>query len=83
MDGLPSAFLIAPFGFVVGVWIKLAGHYVIPNAVGWAVTIIGFGLMSLLKGEGSTGGWVGYQVVVSIGIGLLVSVVFYSLLAWC
>lgn len=48
------------------------GKYRPVNYVGWAITIIGFGLLSLLKYDSTTGQWVGYQILVAVGIGLLV-----------
>ncbi len=34
--------------------------------------MIGFGCLSLLKADTSTGKWVGYQLIVSAGSGLVV-----------
>jgi len=81
VDGLPNAFLVAPFAFVCGVWIKVTHHYRIPNSVGWILTIVGFGLLSLLKGNSTTGQWVGYQILVSIGTGLIFGGPLFPILA--
>lgn len=72
VDGLPNAFLVAPFSFVCGVWVKSTKKYRIPNATGWILATIGFGLLSLLKADSNTGQWAGYQILVSIGTGLIV-----------
>ncbi|THH32210.1 hypothetical protein EUX98_g1991 [Antrodiella citrinella] len=81
VDGLPNAFLIAPFSFVCAVWIKKSKHYRIPNAVGWLLSIVGFGLLSLLKADSNTGQWVGYQILVSIGTGLIFGGPMFAILA--
>ncbi len=43
--------------------------------------MIGFGLLSLLKEDTSTGKWVGYQLVASAGSGLVVRLVPVLLLS--
>lgn len=40
------------------------------NIAGWALTILGFGLLSMLKETSSTGIWVGFQIVSGFGLGL-------------
>lgn len=56
------------------------------NALGWILTVIGFGLMSLLKATSSVGQWVGFQFVASAGTGMIVrSICFgykYSFTHW-
>ena len=36
------------------------------------LSMIGFGLLSLLKYDSSIGQWVGYQIVAAVGTGILV-----------
>jgi len=81
VDGLPNALLIAPFSFICAVWIRISKRYRMPNAVGWMFTIVGFGLLSLLKGDSTKPQWVGYQVLVSIGTGLIFAGPNYPILA--
>lgn len=49
--------------------------------MGWALMIVGLGLLSLLKSGSSTGLWVGFQIIAAAGSGLLVrtSSIFLSL----
>ncbi|KAH8078743.1 iron permease [Cristinia sonorae] len=79
--GFPNAFLVSPFSFVCGVWVRATGRYRIPNAVGWVFTVVGFGLMSLLRADSRTAQWVGYQILVSIGVGLNFGGPMYAVLA--
>lgn len=70
---LPTALIMAPFSFIGGVMIKVIRKYMPSNILGWLLIVIGFGLMSLLKANSSTGQWVGYQIISSAGTGLIVS----------
>ncbi|RYO94912.1 hypothetical protein DL762_000346 [Monosporascus cannonballus] len=47
----------------------------------WAVTLIGLGLFTLLDRDSSTGDWVGFQIVYSMGAGMLVPTLLPALLA--
>ena len=67
---------MAPFSFIGGVTIKVIRKYRPSNILGWLLTVIGFGLMSLLKADSTTGQWVGYQFISAAGTGLIVSVYF-------
>lgn len=40
------------------------------NFLTWIFMIVGYGLLSTLREDSSTGHWVGFQVVVAAGIGL-------------
>ncbi|KAK0224745.1 major facilitator superfamily domain-containing protein [Armillaria nabsnona] len=62
---LPSALIIAPFALSSGFIVVITGKYRPVNWVGWALTMIGFGCLSLLKADTSTGKWVGYQLIFS------------------
>ncbi|KAF7792059.1 hypothetical protein EIP86_003087 [Pleurotus ostreatoroseus] len=81
VDILPTALMIAPFGLAAGIVVHVMGKYRPVNYVGWAITIIGFGLLSLLKYDSTTGQWVGYQILVAVGIGLLFTGTVFGVLA--
>ncbi|KAG7448253.1 iron permease [Guyanagaster necrorhizus] len=78
---LPSALIIAPFALSSGFIVAITGKYRPVNWAGWALVMIGFGLLSLLKEDTSTGKWVGYQLVASAGLGLVYSAPVFPLLA--
>ena len=73
VDMLATALVIAPFALLGGVMVQVQGKYRPANYIGWVITIIGFGLLTLLKADSSTGKWVGYQVVTAAGTGMIVS----------
>ncbi|KAK0501035.1 iron permease [Armillaria luteobubalina] len=81
VDFLPSALIIAPFALSSGFIVAITGKYRPVNWVGWALTMIGFGCLSLLKADTSTGKWVGYQLIASAGSGLVFSAPVFPLLA--
>lgn len=70
---LPTALIIAPFALLGGVAMKLTKKYRPPNILGWILTAVGFGLLSLLKANSPMGHWVGYQVVAAASTGMIVS----------
>jgi hypothetical protein len=72
VDLLPIGLIIAPAGLVCGIVVQLTKMYRPPNLVGWILTIVGFGLLSILRANSSVGEWVGFQILVSTGLGLIV-----------
>ena len=70
---LPTALIVSPFALLSGMATKSMKRYRPSNTIGWILTAIGFGLLSLLKANSSTGHWVGYQVVAAAGTGIIVS----------
>ena len=72
VESLPGALLIAFFALACGAAVQIAQKYRPWNMVGWMTIIAGFGIASLLKAEASTAQWVGYQVVLAIGFGIIV-----------
>ena len=53
--------------------VNVQNKYRPANLLGWVVTTVGFGLLSLLKADSTTGQWVGYQIFAAIGTGMIVS----------
>lgn len=66
------ALMIAPFGLAAGMLVHVTKKYRPANYLGWVITIVGFGILTLLNYDSTTGQWVGYQIVVAAGIGILV-----------
>ncbi|KAJ7254595.1 iron permease [Mycena rebaudengoi] len=71
VDTLPLALTSALFAIVAGATITLSQKYRVVNWVGWCFTIAGFGLLSRIKSDSAIGMWVGYQLIVSVGIGMV------------
>lgn len=70
---LPTALIISPFALIGGILVKVFNKYRPPMVMGWLFIIVGFGVLTLLKADSPTSQWVGYQVLVSIGLGIIVS----------
>lgn len=72
---------IAPAAIVVGAIVTITGKYRMSNYIGWAVTILGWGLLSLFRLDTQTYAWVLIQLVLGIGIGILYSSTLFPVLA--
>jgi hypothetical protein len=72
IDVLPTALVIAPWAFIAGTIVQTTNKYRPVNALGWVCTIIGFGLLSMLRADSCVGKWVSFQFISSAGIGILV-----------
>ncbi|KZO94653.1 MFS general substrate transporter [Calocera viscosa TUFC12733] len=81
VQSLPGAFTIAPCAILTGVAVTVTGHYVAPNIGAWMISIVGFGLMSTLTKSSSTAEWVLYQMLTSVGMGILWIGVEFPILA--
>ncbi|KAH8832958.1 major facilitator superfamily domain-containing protein [Flagelloscypha sp. PMI_526] len=78
---LPTALFIAPTALVNSVIVRRTKRYLAGNYIAWVFCIVGFGIMSLLGSNTPTAEWVGYQIVTSIGIGILFSATLWPVLA--
>ncbi|KAF7308132.1 MFS domain-containing protein [Mycena chlorophos] len=81
VDFLPSGLLTAPFAFVAGVITTVMAKYRPVNYAAWCFVIIGFGIFTLLDADSSKGRWVGFQVLTSVGLGMLFSCPVFPILA--
>lgn len=70
---LATALVVAPFALVAGIIVQVQNKYRLANYLGWIITIVGFGLLTLLRADSSIGKWVGYQIVAAAGTGMIVS----------
>ncbi|KAJ7598412.1 iron permease [Mycena floridula] len=78
---LPTALIIAPFAILSGVVTQISNRYRPANLIGWAITVIGFGLLTLLKADSSEASWIGFQAVAAIGTGFLFTSTVFPVLA--
>ncbi|THH00030.1 hypothetical protein EW026_g2414 [Hermanssonia centrifuga] len=81
VDGLPTALIIAPCALFAGVTVHVMKKYRPVILTGWILTIVGFGLLSLLRANNSVAQWVGYQIVAAVGVGMLFSTTIFPVLA--
>jgi hypothetical protein len=78
---LPFALAIIPFGGLTRALMSKYGHYIPLHFLGFALCALGAGLLSLLNETSSTGAWVGYQIIVSGGVGIIFTATIPSTLA--
>ncbi|KAI9056773.1 iron permease [Trametes sanguinea] len=76
-----TALVCSPFSLFGGVLVKALNKYRPANYLGWALTIIGVGLLSLLKDDSSTAAWAGFQIIAAAGIGIIWACTIFPILA--
>ncbi|KAG8896929.1 hypothetical protein FRB99_008573 [Tulasnella sp. 403] len=76
-----NAFTIAPGAIICGATVTIFKVYRPQNFIGWALTTIGIGLLTLLKESTPKGQWVGFQIVEGFGIGMLYAAPTFPVLA--
>ncbi|THH00042.1 hypothetical protein EW026_g2413 [Hermanssonia centrifuga] len=81
VDILPTAMFISAGALVAGATTQILNKYRPQNALGWVFILVGFGILSLLKADSSMGQWVGYQIIVAAGFGLLYPATVFPVLA--
>ena len=62
----------ALFSLLAGVFVSKNGLFAPPAIVGCAIGSIGCGLLATLHPKSSTGQWVGYEILISGGLGLAI-----------
>ncbi|KAG9002658.1 hypothetical protein FRB90_011342 [Tulasnella sp. 427] len=76
-----NAFTIAPGAIAAGATAAIFSSYRPQNAIGWVLTSVGVGLLSLLKSSSSKAEWIGYQLIEGIGLGFLFTAPQFPVLA--
>ncbi|KAI0368428.1 iron permease [Pilatotrama ljubarskyi] len=78
---LPTALVIPSFSLFCGFLVKAMHKYRPVNVVGWIISIIGFGLLSLLRADSSGPQWIGFQFLMSAGTGVIYASTIFAALA--
>ncbi|RYP57163.1 hypothetical protein DL770_010741 [Monosporascus sp. CRB-9-2] len=78
---LPTILALVPATIIGGLLLTKFGRYKPILIVAFALVVVGFGLFSLLDENSSTGAWVGFQIIESIGAGLAIPILLPALLA--
>ncbi|KAI0313881.1 iron permease [Amylostereum chailletii] len=71
IDLLAMAMFITPSCMVCGVSVEIARRYRPQNYIGWMLTVVGFGILTLLNENSSKAQYIGFQVVLGIGLGII------------
>lgn len=75
------SFSVALVSIFSGVSVTVFKFYRPQLWIGWAITMVGFGLLTTLEADSSKGKSVGYQIVVGFGIGCVYSTTYFPVLA--
>ena len=78
---LPFTVVVVPFAIIAGILLSTWGQYKPLHTAGFALTAVGFGLLTILKADSPQSYWVGFLIVAASGIGLTLSIILPSILA--
>lgn len=77
----PETFTVAPASIAVGILVSITGRFRWALWSGWACTIIGMGLMTLLDVHTSTVSWIFVCLVGGLGTGILFPAMAFAIQA--
>jgi MFS family permease len=77
----PDTFTVAPLAVVTGIVITVTGHYRWAVWGGWALTVLGTGILVVLKVDTTIPAWIFLTMVSGVGLGMLFPSMQYSLQA--
>jgi hypothetical protein len=75
----PESLTVAPTSLIVGILVAKTGKFKWSIVGGWILTTLGTGLLLLLDVNTSTPAWVGINLVVGLGTGMLFSGMAFSI----
>ncbi|KAL2864366.1 major facilitator superfamily domain-containing protein [Aspergillus lucknowensis] len=71
----PQTFTVAPSAIICGVIVTITGRYRWGLWAGWTLSIVGLGLLCLLRPHTSTAGWIFLNLPSGLGLGLLTAAI--------
>lgn len=81
VDMIPYMLGNAIFSLLAGIFVSKNGYFTPPAIIGCAIGTVGCGLLSMLHVSTPSSQWIGYQVVVSAGLGMAVQQGFVAVQA--
>ena len=81
VDSLALACGIMPFAMAAGISIAKTGRYRPQLWSSWCFLMLAAGLLSVVKAESSLGETIGFQLLMSVGLGILQTSPFFPILA--
>ncbi|KAF7313378.1 MFS domain-containing protein [Mycena chlorophos] len=81
VESLSQAAFISPAAMMGGTSVRIFGKYKPPTFVAWCVVLIGFGLFTTFDAHTPTRNWVGFQIVIALGMGALYPLPTFPILA--
>ena len=71
IDAFGLSFSIPAFAILTGLSVEIFNKYRPQNYVGWIFTIIGFGLLTMLDPKSNVKMFIGFQIPLGVGLGIL------------
>ncbi|KAL5333064.1 major facilitator superfamily domain-containing protein [Aspergillus crustosus] len=71
----PQTFTVAPSAIFCGIIVTLTGRYRWGLWIGWSLSIVGLGLLCLLKPHTSTAGWIFLNLPSGLGLGFITAAI--------
>ncbi|KAL0947702.1 hypothetical protein HGRIS_013788 [Hohenbuehelia grisea] len=70
IDLFGLALTIAPFAIFTGLSVEIFKRYRPQNYAGWVLNIVGFALLSTLSADSAKAKYIGYQIILGVGLGI-------------
>ena len=71
VDMFALCLTIPPFAIFTGLSVQIFNRYLPQNYVGWALIIAGFGILTILDEKTSRATYIGAQIPVAVGLGII------------
>ncbi|KAI0327034.1 iron permease [Cubamyces sp. BRFM 1775] len=71
VDLLPLAFTIPAFAIATGLSAEIFRRYRPQNYMGWAIILAGFGILTILDKDSSRAAYIGAQIPLGVGLGII------------
>lgn len=81
VDLLGLAMFITPSAMACGASVQVFRKYRPQNILGWVLIIVGFGILTLLDRESNTARYIGCQIVLGVGLGIIWVATSFPILA--
>ncbi|KAI1785125.1 iron permease [Ganoderma leucocontextum] len=69
--GFALSLTISPFGILTGLSVQIVNRYRPQNYIGWMFIIVGFGVLSILDEHSSRAAYIGSQIPLAVGLGMV------------
>ena len=81
VDCFGIALTIAPAGIISGVTVAISHQYRPQLWMSWVLVMIGTGLLSTITADSSRMTFIGYEIIVGTGLGILSSTTYFPVLS--
>lgn len=81
MDIFGLSCTVTPFGIIAGISVAKSGRYRPQLWLSWVALIIASALFTTLDADSKRSLYIGYQVIAGLGLGILITIAFFPILA--